>query len=128
MKNIYNKGRYRFHEYGHLRPYLKRQGNKRWRKTTSGLLDELDYEVTGVPIAKIPRKPVKERGRIHVKITESLRNGTVLKYYKRYRTVSALENAVKRNAVLSVYIIAPENMETTPIIESKLNVDWTKVI
>ncbi|HAY3563946.1 TPA: hypothetical protein JRW62_002979 [Elizabethkingia meningoseptica] len=34
MKNLYNKGRFRSREYAkHLRPFLKRKGNKRWRRT-----------------------------------------------------------------------------------------------
>ncbi|MDX8570351.1 hypothetical protein OZ666_01570 [Elizabethkingia sp. HX QKY] len=34
VKNLYNKGRFRSREYAkHLRPFLKRIGNKRWRKT-----------------------------------------------------------------------------------------------
>lgn len=34
VKNLYNKGRFRSREYTkHLRPFLKRIGNKRWRKT-----------------------------------------------------------------------------------------------
>ena len=34
MKNLYNKGKYRSFEYAkHLRPFLKRIGNKKWRKT-----------------------------------------------------------------------------------------------
>ncbi|MDQ8747621.1 hypothetical protein [Elizabethkingia miricola] len=34
VENLYNKGRFRSQEYAkHLRPFLKRIGNKRWRKT-----------------------------------------------------------------------------------------------
>ncbi len=33
MKNSYNKGKYRNYEWAkHLRKFLKRVGNKRWRK------------------------------------------------------------------------------------------------
>lgn len=33
VKNLYNKGRFRSQEYAkHLRPFLKRIGNKRWLK------------------------------------------------------------------------------------------------
>jgi len=35
LNKIYHKGKYRSGEWGkHLRPYLKRVGNKRWRKST----------------------------------------------------------------------------------------------
>lgn len=33
MKNLYNKGQFRSREYAkHIRPFLKRKGNKRWRR------------------------------------------------------------------------------------------------
>ena len=33
VENLYNKGRFRSQEYAkHLRPFLKRIGNKRWQK------------------------------------------------------------------------------------------------
>ncbi|WP_170148719.1 hypothetical protein [Flavobacterium endophyticum] len=36
MKNLYNKGRYRNREYAkHLRPFLKKLGNRKWRMQAS---------------------------------------------------------------------------------------------
>ena len=41
MKNSYNKGRFRDGEWAkHLRPWLKRVGNKRWRRTGKNVKDQ----------------------------------------------------------------------------------------
>jgi len=45
MKNIYNKGRYRSREWAkHLRPFLKRTGNKKWRKTAKNITNVINKE------------------------------------------------------------------------------------
>ncbi|MGV6829667.1 MAG: hypothetical protein ACWA45_09760 [Flavobacteriales bacterium] len=38
--NTYHKGRFRNNEWAkHLRPFLKKNGNKRWRKTAKHFID-----------------------------------------------------------------------------------------
>ncbi len=67
MKNIYNKCRFRNGEYAkHLRPFLKRIGNKRWRKNQKKqITDEL------FDFVRFQKDRKQKRIKIWVKITKN---------------------------------------------------------
>lgn len=46
MKNLYNKGPFRSHEYGKIPPYLKKFGNKKWRRTEKSAIEDQLRETT----------------------------------------------------------------------------------
>ncbi len=46
MKNVYNKGTFRSYEWGKIPTYLKKYGNKKWRRTEiSEIEDQLSETV-----------------------------------------------------------------------------------
>lgn len=99
LNKTYHKGKFRGGEWAkHLRPFLKRLGNKRFRKTATKL-DEDEFE----RFAKSNKK--KERKRIKAKITVKLFGDSKYSYYKSYRSMKDLENAVKRPNVINYTII-----------------------
>lgn len=101
MKNIYNKGRYRFGEYGHLRPYLKRQGNKLWRRTVDQAIeDQLTDCYKKLKSKKTPKI-------IKVKITQKSFNDSTISYTQKYRTLKDVKNAINRNTVVRYHIFNP---------------------
>ena len=104
MKRVYHKGRYRHREWAkHLRPYLKQQGNKRWRKTATNEIDEqLD---TDQPNSTRRRSLTRKNSqRILVQLT-LMENGRKSKWTKRYHSMRDVQNAIKRNAVVSAYLL-----------------------
>ncbi len=99
MKKIYNKGKFRSGERAkHLRPYLKRVANKRWRKTSKNIALE---EFVNIKKRKSPLK----KDFIKVKIT-TLNYGSAFSYTKKYRNLRDLHNAIKRNSVLKFIILS----------------------
>jgi hypothetical protein len=40
MKNLYNKGPFRSYEWGKITPYLKKYGNKKWRRTQKSVIED----------------------------------------------------------------------------------------
>jgi len=100
LNKIYHKGEFRSGEWGkHIRPYLKRLGNKRWRKTGKDL-SELEEHTNGF---KARRKTKKE---IKVRITVRFygdRKGTSL---TRYKTMRDAENAMNRGNVIRAEILS----------------------
>ncbi len=99
LNKTYHKGKYRGGEWAkHLRPYLKRLGNKRFRKVAASLeSDEFDRFI------KSKRK--KGRKKIKVKITQRIYGDSKSSYYKSYRTMKDLNNAIKRPNVISYLIL-----------------------
>lgn len=100
LNKIYHKGTFRGGEWGkHIRPYLKRLGNKRWRKTGKGL-PELEEHTNGF---KARRKIKKE---IKVRITLSLYGDRKITHFTRYKTMRDAENAMNRGNVIRAEIIS----------------------
>ena len=102
LNKTYHKGKYRGHEWAkHLRPYLKRLGNKKFRKAAATLEEDEFDNFT---------KSKKKKGRkvIRAKVTIELFGNTKISYFKKYRTLRDLENAVKRPNVIR-YIILNES-------------------
>lgn len=106
MEHLYHKGKYRSREWcKHLRPFLKRTGNKRWRKDArleiATSLDETALAVKG------PETQRRSKTRIRVRFT--IRDGRFTHTYNRfYKTRRSAEDAIRRNAVISVSIFRTE--------------------
>lgn len=100
LNKIYHKGRFRGGECcKHLRPYLKRTGNKRWRKTGKNL--------TGSEEIVPHRKKHRSKKEITVRIT-LCHYGRKSTRTEKYRTLRDAENAMKRAHVLQTLILKSE--------------------
>ncbi|KFF11833.1 hypothetical protein IW15_14195 [Chryseobacterium soli] len=94
MKNNYNKGPFRAYEYGKIPPYLKKYGNKKWRRTaTSEIKDHLTES------AKFRKK---RRKRIWIKITREI-NGVKRSDYRKYATEKSCKDSINRAHIISYY-------------------------
>lgn len=99
LNKTYHKGKFRGGEWAkHLRPFLKRLGNKRFRKIAT-TLEENELK----RFSNSKRK--KGRKRIKAKITIKLFGDRKYSYYKSYRSMKDLENTVKRPNVINYTII-----------------------
>ena len=104
LNKKYHKGKYRAGEWAkHLRPFLKRLGNKRFRKVAA-TIDDDEFE----KFEKSKKK--KGRKRIKAKITVKTFGDSKYSYYKSYRTMKDLEKAIQRPNVISYSILSkPDN-------------------
>lgn len=99
LNKTYHKGRYRAGEWiKHLRPYLKRLGNKRFRKVAV-TIDTEEFKSH----SKTTKR--KSRKRIKAKITIKFYGDRKYSYYKSYRTMKDLENSVKRPNVIRYTVL-----------------------
>jgi hypothetical protein len=102
MRNIYNKGPYRLHEWGkHVRPWLKRFGNKRYRKTTESEITEDAVLQSPYVKKKLPyrKKPIRARITLmHGRFKTS--------YIRTYKTLRDYQNAISRPNVISSVILS----------------------
>lgn len=102
LNKIYHKGRFRSGEWSkHLRPYLKRMGNKKFRRTAAVLVQDESQRQGSFHKKKTKRK-------IKAKITIRFSNDRTYSYFRSYRTMRDLENAVKRPNVVRYMIIGDE--------------------
>ncbi len=100
LNKTYHKGIYRGSEWcKHLRPYLKRLGNKRFRKVAATLeSDEVER------FHKANRKSKKKK-KIKVKITKRVWGDSKSTSYRSYRSMRDLNNAISRPNVIQYLII-----------------------
>ena len=99
LNKTYHKGKYRGGEWAkHLRPFLKRLGNKRFRKVAA-TIEEGNFE----KYEKSTKK--KGRKRIRAKITMRLIGDRKISYYKSYRKMKDLENAVRRPNIIGYTLL-----------------------
>jgi hypothetical protein len=97
MKNLYNKGTFRSYEWGKIPPYLKKYGNKKWRRTEkSAVEDQLSEEV------KFRAKRRQKQKLIWVKITKEI-NGRKYSDYRKYATEKSFKNAIKSAHVITYF-------------------------
>lgn len=102
MTNIYNKGTYRNGEWAkHLRPFLKRTGNQKWRRTASKEVDEA-LEVSATTYPKQKRKQTKA---IMILFKVYSHGDKTSKYTARYRTLKDAQKAMTRNRVIDALIL-----------------------
>ncbi len=105
MKNLYNKGRYRSHEYGKIPSDLRKRGNRLWRITApQDIKEALDLEAGIVPAFRCRKTGRRE---IIVRIKhESF--GRKSSRTSQYRTMRDAMNAACRNTVKHVFFIGFE--------------------
>lgn len=99
MKNVYNKGTYRSFEYGKIGSYLKRNGNKKWRRTEKSEIEDQLSETT-----KFFKQRQKRRKLIWVKITREI-NGTTDSDYKSFYSEKAFKSSINRAHVTRYFLI-----------------------
>jgi len=100
MKNLYNKGKYRSFEYAkHLRPFLKRLGNKKWRKTKK---QEIENQLNDFVRFQKARK--KKQFKIWVKITTE-DNARKYSEYKNFHSEKSFQDSIKRNSVTRFFFL-----------------------
>lgn len=97
MKNIYNKGTFRSFEYGKIGPYLKRYGNKKWRRTLQAEIE--DQLCESIKFRKARRK--KQR-LIWVKITKEI-NGRKSSHHKKFYGEKSFRSAVNSPHVIRYF-------------------------
>lgn len=102
MQNLYNKGRFRGCEYGKIAPYLKKLGNKRWRRTANKETNLLDSELFFETKVQLPKKTSRSKERIKVKITFLEFNQVKYSRYVTYKNVKSLKDSIKRNNIINV--------------------------
>lgn len=102
--NRYNKGKFRSGEWAkHLRPYLKRVGNKRFRKTGKYLDAELEE------FRHRKRKLGNRRNRIKVRFTlRYSHSGELYSYTSSYRDLKSAQMAMRRSQVIRATILNDE--------------------
>jgi len=101
LNKIYHKSRFRGGEWcKHLRPYLKRAGNKRWRKTGKNLPDSEE------PVHWRKTRAIKKT--ITVRITTMSHCGCKTTRTEKYRTLRDAENAMKRAHVTQTILLKPK--------------------
>lgn len=100
LNSIYHKGKFCNGERAkHLRPYGKRTGNKRFRKTGKNN----DAEITDNLIKWSKQRKTKKS--IKVKITYYCIGDSKSTHIKRFRSIRDAENSMRRNNVIRSKII-----------------------
>lgn len=98
LNKTYHKGKYRNGEWAkHLRPYLKRVGNKRWRK------DGKEIDISDNLIQS--KKTNRLKRTIKVKITKKFYGDLKWTTITKYRTIRDAENAMRQANVVKAEII-----------------------
>jgi hypothetical protein len=98
LNKAYHKGKYRGGEWAkHLRPYLKRVGNKRFRKSMIGFNVE--------PLGKNKTSKGNSSKTIKARITLRIFGNKTKSYDKKYRTMRDLNNSINRPNVIRYLII-----------------------
>ncbi|WP_332454037.1 hypothetical protein [Chryseobacterium aquaticum] len=98
MKNIYNKGAFRSFEYGKIGPYLKKHGNKKWRRTKKSEIENQLSETI-----KFFKQRRNKRKLIWVKITREI-NGRTDSDYRSFYTEKSFKSSISR-AHITRYIL-----------------------
>ncbi|MCW3160011.1 hypothetical protein [Chryseobacterium oryctis] len=99
MKNIYNKGTFRNHEWGKIPSYLKKLGNKKWRRT-----EVLEIEDQLKEFIRFYKKRKKRRKIIWAKITTEIR-GRSSSDYRSFYSEKSFKDSIRRPNITRYYII-----------------------
>lgn len=102
MKNLYNKGTFRSYEWGKIPPYLKKYGNKKWRRTAKSEIE--DYLNEKVKFRKARKQKQKM---IWVKITKEV-NGTKYSDFRKYAKEKSFKSATTSPHVIRYFTIYNE--------------------
>lgn len=106
MKNLYNKGSFRNHEYGKLTPYQKKYGNRKWRRTIASEIEDQLRE-----LVRFQKSRKKKQRLIWVKITREI-EGRKYSEYKGFYTEKSFRSAVNRSHVISYFFKTHKNKKT----------------
>ncbi len=107
MKNNYNKGKYRSFEYAkHLRPFLKASGNRKWRKTATSEIEAVINESQITKLEEVKCISTKQKKLIRVKIKEVGARDKKRTSVRKYKTIRAALDAMKRNRVVEGRVIS----------------------
>lgn len=111
MKQVYHKGKYRSGERSkHLSPFLKRTGNKRWRKdAVADIADGLGEERLEVS-AKTVKKPRLIAVQMRIRVGKNL----VHRYNCRYARHRDAEQAIRQERVIRASISGHEVKKRKP--------------
>jgi len=99
MKNIYNKGSFRSYEYGKIGPYLKKYGNKKWRRTEKSEIENQLSEIT-----KFFKQRKKKRKLIWAKITREV-NGKTNSEYRSFYSEKSFKSSINRAHITRYFLI-----------------------
>ena len=98
LGKTYHKGHFRNGEWAkHLRPYGKRQGNKRFRKTGRNILGEEDPFATHSQRNTVKKK---KRKRIKVKITYTWFGDIKTTQIRTFASLRDAQNSINRHNVI----------------------------
>ncbi|MGD1320421.1 hypothetical protein [Chryseobacterium sp. 2R14A] len=103
MKNTYNKGTFRSFEYGKIGPYLKKHGNKKWRRTEKSEIENQLSETT-----KFFKQRKKRRKLIWAKITKEI-YGKTHSDYRSFYSEKSFQDSIKRANVTRYFLIHKTN-------------------
>ncbi|KQT25786.1 hypothetical protein ASG22_03505 [Chryseobacterium sp. Leaf405] len=99
MKNLYNKGTFRSFEWGEIGPYLKKHGNKKWRRTEKSAIEDQLRETT-----KFFKQRKKRRKLIWVKITREI-NGRTDSEYRSFYSEKSFKSSISRAHITRYFLI-----------------------
>lgn len=103
MKNLYNKGTFRNSEYGKIGPYLKKLGNKKWRRTEKSEIENQLNETI-----KIFKQRKKRRKIIWAKVTREI-YGRTDSDYRSFYSEKAFKDSINRAYVTRYFLINKTN-------------------
>lgn len=103
MKNLYNKGTFRSYEWGKIPPYLKKYGNKKWRRTEKSAIED---QLNETP--KFFKQRKKQRKLIWAKITREI-NGRTNSDYRSFCSEKSFKSCINRAHVTRYFLIKNKN-------------------
>nr|WP_314494441.1 hypothetical protein [uncultured Chryseobacterium sp.] len=99
MKNIYYKGTFRNFERGKIGSYLKKHGNKKWRRTEKSQIEDHLSETI-----KFFKQRRKRRKLIWVKITREM-HGWTSSDYRSFYSEKSFNDSIKRAYITRYFLI-----------------------
>jgi len=103
MKNTYNKGTFRNFAWGKIGPYLKKHGNKKWRRTEKSEVENQLRETVN-----FFKQRKKRRKLIWVKITKEA-YGKIHSDYRSFYSEKSFKDSINRAQVKRYFLIHKTN-------------------
>ncbi|WP_080778093.1 hypothetical protein [Chryseobacterium phocaeense] len=94
MRNIYNKGNFRAGEYGKISQDLRKYGNKKWRRTEKGDIEDRLRETFRFKKARKNKRKI-----IWVKVTKET-NGRKQSDYRGFYSEKECRNVLKGSHII----------------------------
>lgn len=99
MKNLYNKGTFRSYEWGKIGTYLKKYGNKKWRRTEKSEVENQLNETI-----RIFKQRKRKRKLIWAKITKEM-YGKTHSEYKGFYSEKSFKDSINRSNVKRYFLV-----------------------